>query len=427
MSGKPKIVLIGAGSVVFGLNCIKDAFATKELWGSELVFVDTDEEAVERVTKAAQRMNNELGADYSISYTTDRTKALPEADFVILSIAVDRMPMWKKDFKIPQKYGIRHVLGENQGPGAVFHTMRNIPIILDICKDIEKLCPNALLINFTNPESRICLTVTKYTEVKVIGLCHQIHVGLGIVSKILERDPEDIEIKAWGINHFTWIHDIRDKCTGENLYPLFRLKEKNHNPDYQKLSRFIFNRFGLFPTPGDGHLGEFFPYAHEMMDANGYDYDGYENRREKMKVLIERIGDSSLPLETETLTRSGEKAFDIIKGIVFNTNQVIESVNLPNQGYITNISSEAIVEVPAVVGGQGVQGIGLGALPQGIAALCENQIRVQQLVVDAGVHGDKDLVLQALLVDPNVPSADAAMKIYQELMEENKPYLPQFQ
>lgn len=147
MIKKPKIVMIGAGSVIFGMDCIRDAFATKELWGGELVFVDIDATAVQRMEKAAKRMNKELGAGYRISSTTDRCEALPDADFVITSIAVDRMKMWKQDFKVPQKHGIKHVLGENAGPGAVFHTMRNIPIILEICEDIERICPEALLIN----------------------------------------------------------------------------------------------------------------------------------------------------------------------------------------------------------------------------------------------------------------------------------------
>jgi len=427
MSQKPKIVIIGAGSVIFGLNCIRDAFVNRELWGSEIVLVDIDAAAVERMSKAAQRINRELGAGSNVWHTTDRREALPGADFVIVSVAVDRIPMWKLDFAVPRKYGIRHVLGENAGPGAVFHTLRNIPIILDICRDVEMLCPNALLINFTNPESRICMAIQKYTKVKAVGLCHQIRAGIRIVAKMIGRHPDDIDVKAWGLNHFTWMHDIRDKRTGEDLLPLFREKEKSYDPEYEKLSRFLFRRFGLFPASGDGHLGEFFPYAHEMMKDEGYDYERYEKRRNDGIRLVEGIGDGSVPLDENVMSPSGERAFDIIKGIVFNTNQVLESVNVPNNGLISNLPADAIVEVPAVVSGGGVRGIALGELPAGIASLCQTQINVQKLVVEAGVTGNKDLVLQAMLVDPNVPSANAALRIYEELMEHNKPYLRQFQ
>ena len=426
MRNKPKIVIIGAGSAIFGLSMIKDAFSTKELWGSSLVLMDIDKAAVEKTALAANRINEVLGAGYQISFTTDREEALQGADFVIVSIAIDRVKMWKQDFAIPQKYGIKHVLGENVGPGAVFHTMRNLPIILDICKDIERICPDALLINFTNPESRLCMAIKKYTNVKAVGLCHQINAGIEIVSTILDIDREHIDVKAWGINHFTWIFDIRDKRTGDDLYPLFREKEATYNSEYEKLSRFLFRHYGLFPTSGDGHLGEFFPYAHEFIAADGYDFEKYEKRRQNIVSILDGIISGEVPIDDKLVSPSGEKAFNIIKGIMYNTNELLESVNIPNDGYISNLPADAIVEVPAVISGNGVIGLALGELPRGIAALCRTQVDVQHLVVDAGVQGDRGLVIQALLTDPNIPSANAALKIYDELMEINKPYLPQF-
>ncbi len=426
MHNKPKIVIIGAGSAIFGLSMLKDAFSTKALWGSQIVLVDIDRSAVEKMATAAKRINDELGAGYDISYTTDRLEALPGADFVIVSIAIDRVKMWKKDFAIPQKYGIQHVLGENVGPGAVFHTMRNLPIILDICEDIENLCPEALLINFTNPESRLCIAIKKYTNVKAVGLCHQINAGINIISTITHVESKHIDVKAWGINHFTWMFDIRDKRSGEDLYPLFREKEATYDPAYEKLSRFIFHNYGLFPTSGDGHLGEFFPYAHEMIDSDGYDFEHYDKRRQNVVKVLDGIISGNVPIDDQLITLSGEKAFNIINGIINNTNELIESVNIPNKGYITNLPAEAIVEVPAIVSGFGVNGLALGELPRGIAALCKQQIDIQHLVVEAGVTGNRNLVMQALLTDPNIPSAKAAQNIYDELMEINKPYLPQF-
>ena len=393
---------------------------------SELVFVDLDAAALDKMVKAAKRINDEVGAGYKISGTTDRCEALPGADFVITSIAINRIALWKHDFAIPKKYGINHVLGENGGPGAVFHTMRNIPIMLDICRDIEKLCPDALLINFTNPESRICLAIKKYTKVKAVGLCHQIGEGIRIISKIMGKAPEEIDVKAMGLNHFTWMVDIRDKATGEDLYPLLREKEATYDPEFEKLSRYMFHKFGLFPTSGDGHLGEYVPYAHEMMSIDGYDFEQDAKNRKEFNDLVEGLGNGTVELTDELLSPSGENAFNIIKGIWCNTNSYIISANLPNKGYISNLPEDAIVEVPAFVSGNGITGIGMGELPSGIAALCMTQIAVQNLVVDAGATGNKDLVIQALLADPNVPSAKAAEGIYKELMEINKPYLPQF-
>nr|WP_256439585.1 hypothetical protein [Sporosarcina sp. 6E9] len=239
-------------------------------------------------------------------------------------------------------------------------------------------------------------------------------------------DREHIDVKAWGINHFTWIVDIRDKRSGDDLYPLFREKEATYNPEYEKLSRFIFRHYGLFPTSGDGHLGEFFPYAHEFIPDEGYDFEKYEQRRQSIVSVLDGVISGKVSIDDELIAPSGEKAFNIINGIVHNTNELLDSVNIPNDGYISNLPADAIVEVPAIISGNGVNGLALGELPRGIAAMCRTQVDVQHLVVDAGVRGDRGLVIQALLTDPNIPSANAALKIYHELMEINKPYLPQF-
>jgi alpha-galactosidase len=243
---------------------------------------------------------------------------------------------------------------------------------------------------------------------------------------VLGDNAPEIDVKAFGLNHFTWFSEISDKETGRDLYPEFIEKEKNYDPEFEKLSRFMFHQFGLFPTSGDGHLGEYIPYAHEMMSTKGYDFDADEAGRIEITQYIEKLADPASPLDEDMLAPSGEKAFAIIRGITYNTNELIDAVNIPNDGYISNLPQDAIVEVPAVVSRKGLHGLGMGPLPRGIAALCSGQINVQHLVVDAGATGDRKLVMQALLADPNVPSAEAAVGIYEELMEINKPYLPQF-
>ena len=431
-----KIVIVGAGSTSFGLSMIRDAFATKELWGSELVLVDNNISALKLIFKVATRMNIELNADFKISMTTNRIEAFQNAKYIIISIAVNRNEMWIKDFTIPQKYGVKHILGENGGPGSVFHTMRNIPVILEICKDIEDICPDAVVINFTNPESRICLAINKYTSVKAIGLCHQIYEGIKIISKIMERADDSFEIKAYGINHFTWVKEIRDKKTCDDLYPVLQEKEKNYNSSYEPLTRFLFHKFGLFPTSGDIHLGEYISYAHEMVSTEGYKFKLNEQRRNELWSFIKDFGNNKLSLTDEfkfpghgnisLLKPSGERAFDIIRGIECDTNEVIDSANVPNEDYIENLPRNSIVEVPVIVNGYGVKGIKMGDLPRGISAMCINEINIQHLVVDAGVTGNNELVQQALLIDSTIGSANAAMGIYSEMMKINKEYYPQF-
>ena len=423
---RTKIVMIGAGSGSFGLFCLKDAFTTPALFGSELVFVDLNAAALERVVGAARRMNRETGADYAVSGTTDRREALAGADFVILAIAVRRVEMWKLDLGIPKRHGVQQVLGENGGPGAIFQTMRNIPPILAICRDMETICPDALLINFTNPESRICLTVQKYTRIRVVGLCHQIGRGYQFVSRVLGRPEDSFEIKAMGLNHFTWIRDLRDRATGEDLYPLFRDRVRTHDPSDSRLTRYLFDVFGWCPTPGDGHLGEFIPYAPEFVGMDGPDFEGGAAWRQGNLDRIAATADAAQPMPGDLLAPSGEKAFAVIEGITRNTHVWLDAVNLRNDGLIANLPPDAVVEVPAVVTSLGVHGVPMGCLPAGIAGMCSAQERVQRLNVEAGAEGSREKLLQALLLEPVMAGSVAAKNIMDELLVLERELLPQF-
>ncbi len=433
---KPKIVLIGAGSALFGLSSLRDAFSHARLYGSELVFMDINETGLSRITAIAERMNTEFEAGYRIYRTTSLDEALPGADFVITSIAVKRNELWKHDFNVPKKYGVKHILGENGGPGALFHTMRNIPMMLEICRAMERHCPRAILLNFTNPESRMCLAVHKYTNIKTFGLCHQILTGMRILGSMLQREPASIEAKAYGLNHCSWFTSVCDRDKGEDLYPILRNRAKTMDPSYQPLSRYLLDRLKLFPASGDGHLGEYFNFAWEMVSTDGYDFNADISNRKIIDDQIEGLIDGSIPLDREFImyrhpssmtTPSREIAFDIIDGILYNSNELLHSVNLPNKGLIPNLPEDSIVEVPAIVSANGVNGLALNHnLPEGIAAILRHQISLQHLAVDAGAKGDRDSAFQALLLDPHINSTKSAQAIFNELMELNKPYMPQF-
>ncbi|NPV80333.1 MAG: alpha-glucosidase/alpha-galactosidase [Firmicutes bacterium] len=424
---RTKIVLIGAGSAVFGLGTLCDIIhAGEDLKGSTVTLVDVNAEYLETITNTARRMVKESGAELVIESTTDRREALKGAEFVIVSVAVNRIELWKNEFQIPLKYGVKHVLGENGGPGALFHSMRNIPIILNICHDIQEICPDALLLNFTNPMSRICLAVSKHTKVKAVGLCHQIGAGYRIVSQIMGIPKEELQLTAAGINHFTWITDMRKKDSNEDLYPKFREKLSIYDPTFEPLSRFLYDTFGLFPATGDGHAGEYVAFAGEIIGTKGYDYDAYEKGKDEMWQRLDRINSGKESVDPLLKQVSGERAIPIICGILKNTCQYELAVNIPNDGHIANLPNGSIVEVPAVVNASGVHGIHIGELPYGIAALCNKQLMVQELVVEAAITGDRNIALQALLLDPLITSADAAKKILDELLELEADYLPQF-
>lgn len=418
--------MIGAGSASFGPGCLLDAIHCEGLAGSTLVLVDIDERALEVMARFARRLNEVSGAGLRIEHTTDRRQALPGADFVISSFAIKRDELWKLDWEIPLKHGIRQVLGENGGPGGLSHSLRNIPVLLDICRDMETLCPDAWLLNFSNPESRLCLAVSKHTSVKSVGLCHGVFMGVHSIARIAGVPVEDVHVKAAGLNHFTWMLAINRKSTGEDLYPLLRERAKQCRDDDLPLTRALMDAFGLFPSCSDDHIGEYLGYAWTKCIHHGYDFDGADRHRigQWKKVLAMADGDASI--EEYAKRTSGEVAFDIVRAMLADTNELVLAVNIPNRGCIANLPEDAVVEVPAVVGASGIHGLSLGALPEGIAAICNTQIAVQKLTVEAAVSGSRQIALQAMLADPVVQDMDAAERCLDELLAVHAPYLPQF-
>jgi alpha-galactosidase len=421
-----KVVFIGAGSASFGPGCLIDAIHCEGFAGSTMVLVDIDERALNLMHDFAQRINKVSGAGIKFEKTMDRREALPDAEFVINSIAVERNELWKLDWQIPKKYGIRQVLGENGGPGGLSHSLRNIPRIIDICRDMEELCPDAWFLNFSNPESRLCMAISQYTSIKSLGLCHGIFMGIDSIAEITGIDKDDIDARAAGLNHFTWMLSLHRKSTGEDIYPLLRRKERDLDPEFMPLTRDLFRSFGLFPNPSDDHIGEYLSYAWGKCDHNGYDFAAADAHRESLVKQLEAMAWGDQPVDEFIRYRSGEIVFDIISGMLKDTNEILPAVNIPNRGCITNLPVDAVVEVPAVVSAAGIHGLCVGDLPTGIAALCSQQVGVQKLVVEAAMTGCRETALQALLVDPVIDDIDNARKCLDELLAVHAPYLPQF-
>ena len=419
---KVKIVFIGAGSLCFGQGTFKDIFSTQEMKGSTLCLVDTNKENLERMVSLTHIMNKESGLGLKIESTSDRRAVLPGADFVICGIDIDRIRLWKLDFEIPRKHGIRHTMGENGGPGGLFHGLRVIPIIMGIARDMEELCPNAYFINFSNPESRIILALGRYTKIRCLGLCHGISMSRKDIAKILDCPRERLELRAAGLNHFQWILDILDKETGENLNLLFKEKEKKFDPSFNPLTRRMYRAFGKYPTCSEDHMGEYLPYGYEGGEE-GHDFVGDEKWRVETTASIDSIN-AGKPLAKDFFSKpSGEKELEVIMGIMYNRKTFIESGIIYNQGAIPNLPAEAGVEVPVIADASGIHPVSLGPLPDGIAKLLNIQALVQQMAVEAAVRGSKELALQALLIDPVMNSASAAEKILEELWEVNKKYI----
>lgn len=417
-----KIVFIGAGSMSFGLSMFKDLFGTKELAGSTLVLVDINPDHLDRMTRLANLMNEATGAGYVIESTTNRREALPGAGFVVNSVVIERNRLWKLDFEVPKKYGIRHTLGENGGPGGLFFTMRTLPLILDITRDMEELCPDATFINFSNPESRIILALGRYSKVKAIGLCHGIFMGQHDVAHILGLPADQVDVWGAGLNHFQWLLSIKDRKTGADLYPMLRERESTFDPAFAPLTRRLFNAFGYWPTCSDDHLGEYLAYGWEGGE-HGYDFDGDEEYRIILREEIDAVIAGKKAIPSEWLSESGERGVAVITGILHNKKVLIEAGVVYNEHTIPNLPYDLAVEVPVVVDAGGIHKVSLGPLPDGIAKLLSMQAAVQQLSVEAAVHASKELALQTLLIDPVTNSAVAAKNILDELWDYNKPYI----
>lgn len=418
---RAKIVFIGAGSMSFGIPTFKDIFTAEELKGSEFVLVDIDSDNLERMYLLALKMNEASGMQLKISKTDDRRKALPGADFVINSLAIERCELWKHDFKVPIKYGIKHCLGENGGPGALFFGMRTIPLIMDICKDIEELCPNAWFLNFSNPESRIVLAVNKYTNVKCIGLCHGIFMAKWDIATILNKPQGEIEVTGAGMNHFQWVLSVRDKENGEDLYPVLIQKEKKFDPSFRPFTRKMFRAIGLWPTCSDDHLGEYLPYGYEA-GMEGYNFDWDEQERQTMKQDIKDMTEGKRDIH-EWLVPSGEQAIEVVKALYTGKRTYIPSAVVYNESAISNLPPDVAVEVPIVVEKDTIFKVHIGEIRQSIRSLLFLQVGAQQMAVDAAIYGDKEMAYQALLADPVINSTEAAKKILDELWEINKSYI----
>jgi alpha-galactosidase len=293
--------------------------------------------------------------------------------------------------------------------------------VFDFIREMEELCPNALFINFSNPESRIILALGKYSQIRALGLCHGIFMGRNDVSRIMEMPWEQVDVLGAGINHFQCLLHIRNPVTGEDLYPLLRAKERSCDPSFAPLTRRLFRAFGYWMTCSDEHLGEYLAYGWEGGET-GYDFAADERGRAELAETVDSVlAGGKLP--GEWVTPSGERGAVAIAAIVHNKKRVLESGIVYNQGVIPNLPPDAAVEVPIIADTAGIHPISLGPLPDPIAKLLTQQVHVQQLAVEAAVRASKEIALQALLIDPVVNSASAAVKLLDELWEVNRPYI----
>jgi len=457
-----KIVVIGAGSASFGENTLSALLRSKKLRGSTLALVDRNANSLDIVHRLANRLNSEWDAKFGISAHTHHKDALDGAEFVVSSIeVVPREGLWKSDFEIPLKYGLRQPYAENGGPGGFAHAARNIGPLMEIVRDMEQACPDAWLINYTNPMMRICDAVNRHSQIRTVGLCHQIYVGYAFVGLVLSKElgigvPEElegmhadfvqhalreqivrqtlprIEITAAGLNHFTWILYIRDRETGENLYPLFKERFASFDPAFEPLTRDIFDAFGLFPVPGDTHLCEYLPWVSnpvtkpwEKYNLRLYDWEAWAGLRDFSLDRLNDMAEGYLTIDG-LLDTDSEGALEMIENLAGGGTHYHLAANRPNIGQVANLPFGATVETPVQVSVMGVDPIHVGALPEPITELLCREITAGQLCVDAAIEGSREKALQCLLLDPMITDIGMAKQILDDYLTAYKGFLPQF-
>ncbi|MBN1445551.1 MAG: hypothetical protein JW957_05545 [Candidatus Omnitrophica bacterium] len=424
-SGELKIALVGAGSNSFGKAVIVDVLSSRDLAKKDttLFLMDINELALKKMFLFAGMVKEYKKTTVKILAASNYREALSGADYVITSVAKKRMECWEKDFCIPVSLGFKHVLGENGGPGAAFHTLRSLNLMIPVCREMERFCPEALLLNFTNPESRICLGVNKLTRIKAVGLCHGAFGTLQAVSKILGKKEKDIDLEIGGINHFHWALSIKDKKSGKDLYPEFRKKIKEG--DVGPLAYLLYRKFGLLPFPSDNHIGEYISFAYDICGPFWLKYAeqiGHPEYPDRIKQIV----DGKISLTPDFVRPSAELAVPIITDVEFDRNRKELSVNILNKSRaVPNLPEDAIVEVPAVVNGEGIHPVKVDPLPEAIASMCLTQIAIQNLLIRAYSEKSKDILLQALILDPIVDSMPRAEKMMETLIRVEKNLLPE--
>lgn len=431
MTKKEKIVIIGAGSLQFGLGSVGSIINSDVLQGSTICLHDINATNLELVSQACKQAIEIRNLNFELEATTERKKALKNAIFIINSIEVTpRFKWFELDYQIPRKFGNKQVMGENGGPGGLFHSLRVIPPILEICEDINEICPNAFVINFSNPMSRICLAIKrKFPSLRFVGLCHEFHNFKNHFAKILETPLSNLKMKGGGLNHFGVLLEVKYIDKDKDAYPDLRKKAPSYLNEFKGfpydvgLVKYILKKFGFIPYTYDSHFGEYISWAWEKADIEAVRafYDGYKlltlTTGKKLQKLIERGKGSRIVKPDE------ERAIPIIEGIITDSNHEEASVNLPNDEVITNLPRDLVVECPAIVNRYGMKAIKIGEYPKGLAALLRNEASVQDLVVEAILKNSKEIAFQTLLQDPTVNNAQKAEEIFEEMIKINEGYI----
>jgi len=429
-----KITFLGAGSTVFSKNVLGDVMLCPALWDAEIALYDINWDRLEESNLVITRMNDTINQGRATvrKYlgVEQRRDALRGADFVINAIQVGGYePCTVIDFEIPKKYGLRQTIGDTLGIGGIFRALRTIPVMAEIAADMEAVCPNAWLLNYTNPMAMLTGYLQRYTGVQTVGLCHSVQVCVpSLMGRLGRYTPEweRYQYKIAGINHMAWLLELKDQW-GNDLYPeLRRLAiEKNHREKHDDMVRFDYiEKFGYYCTESSEHNAEYNPFyikagREDLIERYNIPLDEYPRRCVEQMEKWDRQWQELTGGGPITHERTGEYASRILEAMVTNVPCKIGG-NVINNGVIPNLPREACVEVPCLVDANGVTPTYVGELPLQLAAMNATNIYPQLLTIEAAHTHSREKIYQAALLDPHTAaqlSTDEIVSLCDELIE----------
>ena len=451
---KEKLIMIGAGSAMFTQGIIVDWIKRRPAEEWEIALVDINPVILEATEKMVRRYMLAAERPAKIVATTDRREVLPGATKVVCTVGVGSRRAWEQDVFIPRKYGIYQPVGDSVMPGGVSRAMRMIPPMVDIANDAARLCPNARFINYSNPLTAIVRALRKATPVKVVGLCHGTHDTIRYLAQLADVPFDDKISGRWaGVNHLTWITEVR--YDGEDLWPRIRrrvaqqrargINRASWNSGFGSagesgkliapFSWDLYDEFGGFPAPLDRHTTEYFPerfpggqYYGSVLGVDAYSFEGTIAAGDRIYNETISLAKESGPIPAEKINRTGgehEQMLDIFDSIEHDRRRWY-SVNVPNNGAVSNMPKDAVLELPGIATADGIISPPFGELPAPIASVILRRIAAVEAQVEAALTGNRKLLVEAMILDGGVADYATATKLAEDLLRAHAAYLPQF-
>ena len=431
-----KFAFIGAGSLQFTSSCVRDLLTFPAFTECELALMDIDENNLTDIKKVVENIAENMNCKGCvITTTTDRAEALKGADGVLCTVFNGDVDIWQYEITIPKKYGVDMNIGDTRSVSGIFRALRNIPLMLDICKDIEKYCPNAVFLNYTNPMSMLCGAMQKYSNVEVTGLCHSVQGTVKTLSEWLDVPYEEISYKCMGVNHQAFYTELSHN--GVDLYP--KLRALLETPEYYNkeiVRNEMFLKLGYYPTESSGHNSEYNQWFRKRPDliekycTNG---DNWNPGKHALSLEVRKKRKENPHAQYENWfkqpfdpKKSIEYAADIFNARLGDGKPFIFNGNVLNNGSIPNLPSDACVEVPVVADRMGFKTTIAGPLPDHLAIMVNTTARIESLAIEAAMNKSKEMVYRAVYMDPltsAVCSLDEIKNMCDELFLVNKDYL----